>query len=35
MIATEWHGITRTTSVNIRDAPMQKKQQINIVMAMK
>lgn len=24
VIATEWHGLTRTTSVNIRDAPMQK-----------
>ncbi|WP_311436306.1 hypothetical protein [Hoylesella timonensis] len=27
MIATEWHGITRTTSVYIRDTPMHKKQQ--------
>ena len=26
VIATEWHGVTRTTSVNIRDAPMQKQQ---------
>ena len=24
MIATEWHGLTRTKSVNIRDTPMQK-----------
>ncbi|WP_180961635.1 hypothetical protein [Hoylesella timonensis] len=23
MIATEWYGITRTTSVNIRETPMQ------------
>ena len=26
IIATEGHGVTRTTSVNIRDAPMQKQQ---------
>lgn len=25
MIATEGHGVTRTTSVNIRETPMQKK----------
>ncbi len=24
MIATEWHGVARTTFVNIREAPMQK-----------
>ncbi|KGF42764.1 hypothetical protein HMPREF2140_00555 [Hoylesella buccalis DNF00985] len=24
MIVTDLHGVTRTTSVNIRDAPMQK-----------
>lgn len=35
MIATEGHGVTRTTSVNIRETPMQKKQQTNIVIAMK
>lgn len=24
IVATEWHGVTRTTSVNIRENPMQK-----------
>lgn len=25
MMATEWHGTTRTTSVNIREAPLHLK----------
>ena len=32
VIATEWHGVTRTTSVNIRETLMQK-QQTNIIIA--
>ena len=31
MIATEWHGVTRTTSVNIRDTPMQKNSKQNMI----
>ena len=32
ILATEWHGITRTTSVSIRETPMQKRP-TNIVIA--